>query len=73
MRYTRVQGVCCHSHGAQEHGMARLLSPAACDVFAIFEDLCLLGNTKCPQFLQLEYPHKMFTLELIERLLMNYH
>ncbi len=34
--------------------------------FAIFEDLCLLGNGEHPQFLQLEYLHMMFALELIE-------
>ena len=32
----------------------RSLGPAARDAFAIFEDLCLLGNGERPQFLQLE-------------------
>jgi hypothetical protein len=36
-------------------------------------DLCLLGNGECPQFLQLEYLHKTFALELIEGVLTNYH
>ena len=61
MRYARVQGlgVCRRSRGAQGHGfisldgMTRLLGPAARDAFAIFEDLCRLGNVECPQFLQL--------------------
>ncbi|KAH9049809.1 hypothetical protein EDB83DRAFT_2553433 [Lactarius deliciosus] len=40
----------------------------------IFGDLCLLGNGEHPQFLQLEYLHKIFrvTLELIESILTNY-
>jgi hypothetical protein len=45
------------------------LGPAMRNVFATFEDLCLLGL----QFLQLEYVHKTFGLELIESVLMNYH
>jgi len=43
--------------------------PAARDAFAIFENLCLLGNG---ERLQLEYLHQMFTLEPIERVLTNY-
>ena len=39
----------------------------------IFEDLCLLGNGEHPQFLQPEYLHKTFALELIESVLTNYH
>jgi hypothetical protein len=39
----------------------------------MFEDLCLLGNGERPQFLQLEYLHKTFALELIESGLTNYH
>ncbi|KAH9018227.1 hypothetical protein EDB83DRAFT_2436942, partial [Lactarius deliciosus] len=39
---------------------------------SIFGDLCLLGNGERPQFLQLEYLHKIFTLELIESVLTNY-
>ena len=38
------------------------LGPAACDAFAIFEDLCLLGNGERQQFLQLGYLHKTFAL-----------
>jgi hypothetical protein len=41
------------------------LDPAARDAFAVFEDLCLLGNIERPQFLQLEYLYKTFALELI--------
>jgi Guanine nucleotide exchange factor in Golgi transport N-terminal len=52
----------------------QVLDPgAAHNVVVIFEDLCLLGNGECPQFLQLEYPCKMFALWLIESVLTNYH
>jgi Guanine nucleotide exchange factor in Golgi transport N-terminal len=54
-------------------GSTEALGPAARDAFAIFEDLCLLGNGERPQFLQLEYLHKTFALELIESVLTNYH
>jgi hypothetical protein len=54
-------------------GTTQALGPAARDAFAIFEDLCLLGNGERPQFLQLEYLHKTFALELIESVLTNYH
>ena len=54
-------------------GTTQMLGPAARDAFAIFEDLCLLGNGERPQFLQLEYLHKTFALELIESVLTNYH
>jgi hypothetical protein len=54
-------------------GATQALGPAARDAFAIFEDLCLLGNGERPQFLQLEYLHKTFALELIESVLTNYH
>jgi Guanine nucleotide exchange factor in Golgi transport N-terminal len=54
-------------------GTTRSLGPAARDAFAIFEDLCLLGNDERPQFLQLEHLHKTFALELIESVLTNYH
>ena len=54
-------------------GTTQSLGPAARDAFAIFEDLCLLGNGERPQFLQLEYLHKTFALELIESVLTNYH
>jgi Guanine nucleotide exchange factor in Golgi transport N-terminal len=49
------------------------LGPTMHDVFATFEDLCLLGNRERLQFLQLEYLHKTFALELIESVLTNYH
>ncbi|KAI0266271.1 hypothetical protein BGY98DRAFT_1181252, partial [Russula aff. rugulosa BPL654] len=45
------------------------LDPAALDTLVIFEDIHLLGNRERPQSLQLEYPHNMFALELIESLL----
>ena len=54
-------------------GTTQTLGPATRDAFAIFEDLCLLGNGERPQFLQLEYLHKTFALELIESVLTNYH
>jgi hypothetical protein len=47
--------------------------PAARDALAIFEDLCLLDNGGLPQFLQLEYFHETFALELIESVLTNYN
>jgi hypothetical protein len=43
------------------------------DAFSIFKNLSLLGNGKRLQFLQLEYLHKTFTLELIESELTNYY
>ena len=52
-------------------GTAKMLGPAMCDAFMIFEDLCLLDNGKQPQFLQLEYLHKTFALKLIKSVLMN--
>ncbi|KAF8494680.1 hypothetical protein F5888DRAFT_1716055 [Russula emetica] len=54
-------------------GTTQALGPAVRDAFAIFEDLSLLGNGKRPQFLQLKYLHKTFSLELIESVLANYH
>jgi Guanine nucleotide exchange factor in Golgi transport N-terminal len=54
-------------------GTTQALGPAARDAFAIFEDLCLLGDGEHPQFLQLDYLHKTFALELIESVLTNYH
>ena len=54
-------------------GTTRSLGPAARDAFAIFEDLCLLGNGERLQFLQLEHLHKTFALELIQSVLTNYH
>ncbi|KAI9452204.1 hypothetical protein F5148DRAFT_1237059 [Russula earlei] len=53
-------------------GTTQALGHAARDAFAIFEDLCLLGNGERPQFLQLEHLHKTFALELIESVLTNY-
>ena len=54
-------------------GNTQTLGPAARDIFAILEDLCLLGNGERPQFLQLDHLHKTFALELIESVLTNYH
>ena len=54
-------------------GTTQTLGPATSDTFAIFEDLCLLGNGERPQFLELDYLHKTFALELIESVLTNYH
>jgi hypothetical protein len=34
-------------------GVPQALSPAACDAFAIIQDLGLLGNGERPRFLQL--------------------
>jgi hypothetical protein len=55
------------------NGTTQSLGPTACDVFAIFKNLCLLGNGEHPRFLQLKYLHKMFVLKLIESMLTNYH
>jgi Guanine nucleotide exchange factor in Golgi transport N-terminal len=52
-------------------GTTQALSPTARVAFAIFEDLCLLGNGEHPQFLQLEYLHKTFTLELIKSVVLT--
>ncbi|KAL1724940.1 guanine nucleotide exchange factor in Golgi transport N-terminal-domain-containing protein, partial [Schizophyllum commune] len=51
----------------------KALPPSARDAFAVFEDLCLLANSEKPRFLQLDYLHKTFALELIESVLTNYH
>jgi Guanine nucleotide exchange factor in Golgi transport N-terminal len=51
----------------------QVLGPANHDAFSIFESLCLLGNGEHPQFLQLQYLHKTFSLKLIESELTNYH
>jgi hypothetical protein len=54
--------------------MTQVLDPGAShDMVVIFKDLCLLGNEERPQFLQLEYPRKMFALWLIESILTNYY
>lgn len=55
------------------NGTTKPLGPAAHDAFSIFQDLCLLGNSEKPLFLQLESLHKTFALELIESVLTNYH
>jgi hypothetical protein len=54
-------------------GTTPALGPAARDAFTIFGDLCLFDNGERPQFLQLEYFHKTFALELIESGFTNYH
>ena len=54
-------------------GTSKALPPSARDAFAVFEDLCLLANSEKPRFLQLDYLHKTFALELIESVLTNYH
>ena len=54
-------------------GTAAALGPFARDAYAVFEDLCLLANSERPHFLNLEYLHKTFALELIESVLTNYH
>jgi hypothetical protein len=51
----------------------RWFSAAAREAFAIFEDLYLLGNGACRQFVQLEHLHKAFAVEQIEGVLRNYH
>lgn len=54
-------------------GTTAALGPFARDTYAVFEDLCLLANSEKPHFLNLEYLHKTFALELIESVLTNYH
>jgi hypothetical protein len=56
-------------------GTTEALGPAmpVRDAFAIFKDLCLLGNGERPQFLQVKYHHKTYALELISSVLTNYH
>jgi len=54
-------------------GRIQVLFSAAPYAFAIFEDLCLLGTGERPQFLQLDYLHKTFALEVIESVFTNYH
>lgn len=54
-------------------GTTAALGPFARDAYAVFEDLCLLANSEKPHFLNLEYLHKTFALELIESVLTNYH
>jgi len=55
------------------NGRTTLLGPYATDAYSVFEDLCLLANAEKPHFLQLDYLHKTFALELIESVLTNYH
>ncbi|KIK97811.1 hypothetical protein PAXRUDRAFT_824529 [Paxillus rubicundulus Ve08.2h10] len=54
-------------------GSTATLGPYARDTYSVFEDLCLLANSEKPYFLNLEYLHKTFALELIESVLTNYH
>ncbi|KZP24026.1 hypothetical protein FIBSPDRAFT_785328 [Athelia psychrophila] len=54
-------------------GSKKELGPSARDAYAVFEDLCLLANAEKPHFLNLDYLHKTFALELIESVLTNYH
>jgi seryl-tRNA synthetase len=54
-------------------GTMAALGPFAQDTYAVFKDLCLLANLERPHFLNREYLHKMFTLELIISVLTNYH
>ena len=54
-------------------GITRLLGPAARDVFAIFEDLCLLETGENLQYLRLESLRMIFAVELIEGVLTNYY
>ena len=54
------------------NGSSTSLGPYAMDAYSMFEDLCLLANTEKPHFLQLDYLHKTFALELIESVLTNY-
>ncbi|KAF9233451.1 guanine nucleotide exchange factor in Golgi transport N-terminal-domain-containing protein [Melanogaster broomeanus] len=54
-------------------GCTAKLGPYARDAYSVFEDLCLLANMEKPHFLNLEYLHKTFALELIESVLTNYH
>ncbi|KAH0826455.1 guanine nucleotide exchange factor in Golgi transport N-terminal-domain-containing protein [Lanmaoa asiatica] len=60
-------------HVALPDGTTTTLGPFARDAYSVFEDLCLLANSEKPHFLNLEYLHKTFALELIESVLMNYH
>ena len=41
--------------------------------FAIFQDMCVLGNGEHPQYLRLEYLHTKFSVELIEGVLTSYN
>ncbi|KAI0030497.1 hypothetical protein K488DRAFT_54152 [Vararia minispora EC-137] len=54
-------------------GATRALGPSARDAFAVVQDLCLLANSEKPHFLELDFLHKTFALELIESVLTNYH
>ncbi|KAF9230177.1 hypothetical protein BU15DRAFT_69416, partial [Melanogaster broomeanus] len=47
-------------------GCTAKLGPYARDAYSVFEDLCLLVNMEKPHFLNLEYLHKTFALELID-------
>ncbi|KAG9312399.1 guanine nucleotide exchange factor in Golgi transport N-terminal-domain-containing protein [Chiua virens] len=54
-------------------GTTAALGPFARDAYSVFEDLCLLANSEKPNFLNLDFLHKTFALELIESVLTNYH
>lgn len=60
-------------HVTLPDGTTAALGPFARDAYSVFEDLCLLANLEQPHFLNLEYLHKTFALELIESVLTNYH
>lgn len=54
-------------------GTTKQVTASSHDAFSVFEDLCLLANSERPNFLQLEFLRKTFSLELIESVLTNYH
>lgn len=60
-------------HVTLPDGTTAALGTFARDAYSVFEDLCLLANSEKPHFLNLEYLHKTFALELIESVLTNYH
>jgi len=65
-----------HSQLIEVHlpdGSTKELYPSSMDAFSVFEDLCLLANSEKPHFLNLEFLHKTFALELIESVLTNYY
>ena len=51
-------------HPSRRNDAARFLGPTACDAFAIFEDLCLLGNGEQVQYLQVELIESVLTNHL---------
>jgi hypothetical protein len=44
------------------------LGPVARNLPSVFEDVCLLGIARHPQYLQLEYLHMIFAVELTVKL-----